>query len=191
MILSEDTLVEAWTSGRIRFDPDITRKQIRYSSIDLRLGYIIRYPVARVDLIIDLDKKFDPDDISCVRDYSDGTPLILEPGQFVIGQTREYLCMPNNLAGRVEGRSRYARFGLTVHNTAPHLHPKWEGNISLEIINHGLTRARLSPGETLICQVIFHELSGLLKKGYGERPEDIWQKQREPWTPKYPESAEV
>lgn len=184
MILPEQEITEAWHRGDIRFSPDIQPSQIRYSSVDLRLGYIITYPRERRDIVVDLSEEFNPQDISYDREYQDGDHIILEPGEFINAQTLEYIAVPTYLAARVEGRSRYARFGLTIHNTAPHIHPGWKGRLTLEIINHGKARALLYPGKTLICQIIFHRLSQPLEKGYGASEADRWQKQNRPWPPR-------
>lgn len=182
MILSEREITEAWEKGEITFTPEIQRRQIRYSSVDLHLGYIITFPVERRDIVVDLTEEFKPGDISYEREYQDGDYLILEPNEFINAQTLEYITMPNYLAARVEGRSRYARFGLTVHNTAAHIHPEWKGRLTLEIINHGRARALLYPGRILICQIIFHRLSQPLEMGYGTRETDRWQNQKRPWS---------
>ena len=44
-------------------------------------------------------------------------PYLLAPGQTVHGITRERIFLPPDLCGWLEGRSRIARLGLTVHVT--------------------------------------------------------------------------
>ena len=43
----------------------------------------------------------------------------LNPGQFVLAQTLERVRIPPDLVGLVEGRSSWARVGVTIHVTAP------------------------------------------------------------------------
>ena len=81
----------------------------------------------------------------------------MEPGAFALGSTLERVAMPLNLAARVEGKSSVARFGLSIHQSAPTVHADFRGNIRLEISNVGPFVCRLIPG-TRICQLIVEEL---------------------------------
>ena len=99
-------------------------------------------------------------------------PMKLEPdGSFifppyeerpmhVLGITRErvHLKAGSLLAGRVEGRSSMARYGLTVHLTAPTIHAGFNGQITLEMINYGPFTLKLVPSSTRICQLVFERL---------------------------------
>ena len=53
---------------------------------------------------------------------------ILEPNEFILALTYEHVWIPRNLIAMVEGRSSYARVGLSMHQTAPW---RW-GRLSLE-----------------------------------------------------------
>ena len=55
----------------------------------------------------------------------------------MLAQTLERVVMPNDLMGLVEGRSSWARVGLSVHLTAPKIDPGFDGTITLEIANMG------------------------------------------------------
>jgi hypothetical protein len=81
--------------------------------------------------------------------------FVLEPDEFVLALTYERIWIPRNLIGMVEGRSTYARAGLTMHQTAPWLQPGWNGHITLEIRNSGPLRIDLSPKIERPCQVTF------------------------------------
>ena len=61
----------------------------------------------------------------------------IEPRGFVLAQTLERVALPNDLMGLVEGRSSWARVGLSVHLTAPKIDPGFNGTITLEIANMG------------------------------------------------------
>ena len=58
----------------------------------------------------------------------------------------------------VEGRSIYARLGLTVHQTAPSVKPGWSGQLTLEVVNNGPFTYRLYP-KMYLCQLILERLS--------------------------------
>src|SRR5260370_33056030 len=61
----------------------------------------------------------------------------LDPEEFVLAQTYERIWIPRYLIAMVEGRSSYARAGLSMHPTAPWLQPGWNVQITLEIRNSG------------------------------------------------------
>ena len=175
MILSGDDISDLIASGRLPFNPPLPEGQIGDSSIDLRLGYNFAfYPSltaglpanvgAIVSQIIDLgDESRVSDFIKSVRQANnrtlrDGEYIDIQPRAFLLAETLESFTLPNDLAGRVEGRSIYARLGLTVHQTAPSVKPGWAGQLTLEIVNNGPFTYRLYPGMRL-CQLILEQLS--------------------------------
>ena len=91
----------------------------------------------------------------------------LVPNRLVLAWTAEYVDLRRSprLAARVEGKSSLGRLGLGVHVTAPTIHAGFEGQIQLEIINHGSVPIRLRPGMR-ICQLIFEQTLGTPEKGY-------------------------
>jgi dCTP deaminase len=94
----------------------------------------------------------------------DGYPL--EPGILILGWTKEFLDLKESrLAARVEGKSSLARFGLSIHLTAPTIHAGFPGRIRLEIVNHGHHPIILRP-DMRICQLIFEQTFGTPGKDY-------------------------
>lgn len=86
-----------------------------------------------------------------------GKKIVLHPGRFLIGSTLEYVALPRDIEAQVEGRSSWARLGLTIA-TATTVHPMYKGVITLELSNNGTIPLELSPG-IKIAQMIFHEVS--------------------------------
>lgn len=76
----------------------------------------------------------------------------LRPGGFVLAHTEEYFKLPATVTGLVKDKSTYARLGIAVQNTV--LEAGWEGQITLEISNHGPFVIELRAGEGIV-QVIF------------------------------------
>lgn len=165
MILTDIELWAEIDAGRLVFEPELEREgrrpQLQTSTIDLRLGHAIREfkgPVGGVQMVVDpSDADFDLDqflreftDLKTIPD--DGYPL--KPHTPVLAQTLERVTMPPHLSGRVEGRSSLARLGLTVHNTAPYVHPGYNDHLTLELYYVGKVDFRLRPGELRICQLI-------------------------------------
>ncbi|MBI5128077.1 MAG: dCTP deaminase [Rhodopseudomonas palustris] len=90
-----------------------------------------------------------------------------KPRELVLGWTAEYVKLPydSRLAARVEGKSSLARLGLGVHVTAPTIHAGFDGQIRLELVNHGPLPIVLKPGMR-ICQLIFEQTLGTPQRGY-------------------------
>ena len=65
----------------------------------------------------------------------DDEPFILHPGEFVLGQTLEWVELPIDLVARLEGKSSLGRLGLLIHSTAGYVDPGWQGNLTLELSN--------------------------------------------------------
>lgn len=85
--------------------------------------------------------------------------FIIEPGEFVLATTKEYVKLPSGIAARVEGRSSLGRLGISVHVTAPTIHALFEGYITLEIFNHSAYDLNIQEGMK-ICQLIFENVEG-------------------------------
>lgn len=108
-------------------------------------------------------------------DFTDRLPvnakglLAIPPGTFVLVRTLEHVALPpqSKLAARVEGRSKLARLGMSIHITAPTIHAGFSGRITLEILNHGPFELLITPNETRLCQLIIEEVSGIPKSGAG------------------------
>jgi len=152
-----------WNTKRIRFNPDIDpKKQIGLSSIDLRLGYKFTKQKPAPGLTIDpFDEGFDPTPIietvdlqTQTRPIGQPASYVLKPDEFVLSRTLEEIKIPLGLAAQVQGTTTGARPGLSIHATAPHIHPGFAGSITLEIKNLGIWDLRLLP-EKRICQLIF------------------------------------
>jgi len=78
--------------------------------------------------------------------------VILQPGEFILGHTLETIYMPKDCSGWVKDKSTNARCGLALQNTV--LEPGWQGQITLEITNHGPVPIKLLAGRG-IAQVQF------------------------------------
>jgi len=79
--------------------------------------------------------------------------IVLHPGRFIVGSTLEYIALPRDIEAQVEGRSSWARLGLTVAS-ATTVHPLYKGVVTLELCNNGTIPLELVPG-VKIAQIIF------------------------------------
>ena len=163
MIYSDRNIVDALNSGLLVIDPPPGLDLFDTSAVDLRLGrrfLVFEPPLAGAGVFVNVGQA-NPEAVATrygtLREIPDGEYLALKPGAFVLGSTLERVAMPLHLAARVEGKSSLARFGLSIHQTAPTIHADFRGNIRLEISNVGPFVCRLTPG-TRICQLIIEEL---------------------------------
>jgi dCTP deaminase len=84
-----------------------------------------------------------------------GGKFILHPGRFVLAITLEWIRLPKNRAAYVTGKSNIGRRGLVIE-TAPGVHPHFNGCLTLEMANLGEIPLEISPGMK-ICQLFVHE----------------------------------
>src|SRR5271166_6103836 len=84
--------------------------------------------------------------------------VYLHPGEFVLASTLEWFRLPDDLAGRIEGRSSWRRRGLLVHATAGFVDPGFAGVLTFELSNAGRLPIKLTPG-LRIGQVCFFGMS--------------------------------
>lgn len=74
-----------------------------------------------------------------------GEPVVLHPQMFMLASTLEFVGLPLDANGLVNGRSSYGRLGvLTV--TAPFVHAGYKGCLTLELFNGGDSAVILTPG---------------------------------------------
>lgn len=88
--------------------------------------------------------------------------IVLYPGQFVLGITKEKICLPADLCGWLTGRSRFARLGLQVHSTAAFLQPGINNHQVLELYNLSCNPLELRAGSK-VCQLVIEKCSGKVK----------------------------
>jgi dCTP deaminase len=135
--------------------------QIGPGSIDLTLGNDFRIFKKRTRIYhVKNDSEFQ--DITRAVHVKDGGSIAIKPGEMILGITKERITLAPTISGRLEGRSRFARFGLAVHVTAGFMHPGIANHQVLEIVNLGHAPLALYPG-TRICQFIFERCEGRAK----------------------------
>lgn len=107
---------------------------------------------------------------SFIRDgaeFTSNSGVYLDPGDFLLGSTSEWLNIPSNICARVEGKSSLGRCGLMVHCTAGFIDPGFRGNVTLELFNAGSSTIFLHVG-ACISQVCFMRLTGPACNVYGD-----------------------
>jgi dCTP deaminase len=143
MILCNIEIQKAMDDGRLIIRPEpaprfpTEGKECPYDthSVDLTLGDEVSIPKAGT-YILDLTRKGKLADFlvqnSDRHKIEPNRGFTLEPNQFILSRTREYVELPilRNLevclSARIEGKSSRARCGLLVHFTAPTVHPGYK-----------------------------------------------------------------
>lgn len=160
MILSDIDIVDELDNG-LGIEPCDWDEQLQPASIDLRLGNEFRQFVQTQSTHIDPRESLEQyTELIEVDDE-----FVLHPGQFVLGETREVVTMPNHLCANVEGRSSYGRLAVVVHATAGFIDPGFEATITLELANLGTQPVVLRP-DSRICQLVVKELRTATENGY-------------------------
>jgi dCTP deaminase len=165
VILSDRTLREQLAAGRIVIDP-LDESLIQPSSIDVRISNLFRVFRNHTRGVIDV--KLDMVDLTELIEIPSGSeePFILHPGEFVLGSTLERIGVPDDLVGRVEGKSSLGRLGLLIHSTAGFIDAGFDGHITLELANVASLPITLYPGMK-IGQVSFMQMTTPAERPYG------------------------
>lgn len=164
MILSDRTIRDAIESGRIVIDPFDPAK-VQPSSVDLTLDH--RFLVFRNHTRGVIDVKEDLSDLTELVEITDpGAAFLLHPGEFVLGSTAERIGLPDDLVGRIEGKSSLGRLGLLIHTTAGFVDAGFDGGITLELSNVASLPITLYPGMK-IGQISFLQMTTAADVPYG------------------------
>ncbi len=156
-VLSGDEIKRLINEGKLGITP-FTESQVGPASVDLRLGDLFRVFNKTRDIFQVTDSS-DYSNITRMIHVKEGDSLLVMPGELVNGITFEKISLPDDICGRVEGRSRFARIGLLTHISSSFLQPGVSNKIVLEIANLSPTPLALHPG-TRICQIVLEELKG-------------------------------
>jgi dCTP deaminase len=184
MILSDRTIRDELANGRIVIEP-FEPGCVQPSSVDLHLDRWFR--VFRNHTLGHIDVKQNLEDLTELVSVEDDDPFILHPGEFVLGSTLERVGLPDDLVGRLEGKSSLGRLGLLIHSTAGFVDAGWDGQLTLELSNVASLPITLYPGMK-IGQISFMRMTtpadtpygtGALGSKYqgqkGPRPSRYWE----------------
>lgn len=116
MILSDRDIRQQIESGRVVIDP-LDDSAVQPSSVDLRVGDT--FSVFANHRRTHIDVRDPMEDLSEQVRVSEDDPFMLHPGEFVLGSTLEVLRLPDDIVGRVEGKSSLGRLGLLIHSSLP------------------------------------------------------------------------
>lgn len=163
MLLSDRDIRAELGSGRLAVEP-FDAALVQPSSIDVRLDSLFR--VFNNTRYTHIDPAQQQDELTTLVEPPAGEPFVLHPGEFVLGSTLEVCTLPDDLAGRLEGKSSLGRLGLLTHSTAGFIDPGFTGHITLELSNVANLPITLWPGMK-IGQLCLIRLSSPAENPYG------------------------
>jgi dCTP deaminase len=164
-VLSDRDIRAELESGRVRIRP-YDPADLQPSSVDLHLDRSFR--VFRNNRYPYIDVRAPQPDLTEMIQVADDEPFILHPGEFVLGQTLEWVELPDDVVARLEGRSSLGRLGLLIHSTAGYVDPGWKGNLTLELSNVANLPIALYFAMS-IGQISFFKMSSAAERPYGSR----------------------
>ena len=182
MLLSDKSIQESVEAGRIIIDP-WDESLLQPASLDLRLGKKLR--VFRNSRVPYIDVKQELPNLTEEVEIDEVNPFFLHPNEFALGVILERVCLPRNIAARLDGKSSLGRLGLLVHSTAGWVDPGWRGHLTLELSNVSGSPITLYY-RMKVSQISFMRLTTPARHIYGSRSLDSkYQDQAEPEPSRY------
>jgi dCTP deaminase len=163
VLLSDRDLRAELDAGRLGIDP-FDPNMVQPSSVDVRLDRFFR--VFDNSKYTHIDPAQQQDELTSLVETAGEDPFVLHPGEFVLGSTFEAVSLPDDLAGRLEGKSSLGRLGLLTHSTAGFIDPGFSGHITLELSNVANLPITLWPGMK-IGQLCLMKLTSAAEFPYG------------------------
>jgi dCTP deaminase len=163
VLLSDRDIRAEITAGRVAVEP-FEEAMIQPSSVDVRLDKFFRVFENHKYSVI--DPSIEQSELTREVVSEDGEAFILHPGEFVLASTYEIITLPDDIAGRLEGKSSLGRLGLLTHSTAGFIDPGFSGHITLELSNVANLPVKLFPGRK-IGQLCLIKLSSPAEHPYG------------------------
>ena len=163
MLLSDRDIKAEIEAGRVKVEP-FNGAMIQPSSVDVRLDRFFRVFENHKYSVI--DPSIEQSDLTREVAVEANEEFILHPGEFVLASTYEVITLPDDIAGRLEGKSSLGRLGLLTHSTAGFIDPGFSGHITLELSNVANLPVKLFPGMK-IGQLCLIKLSSPAENPYG------------------------
>ena len=163
MLLSDGDIKKEIDSGRVKVEP-FDPAMLQPSSVDVRLDRFFR--VFENHMYSVIDPAAEQPELTRAVEIKGSDEFILHPGEFVLASTFEVITLPDDVAGRLEGKSSLGRLGLLTHSTAGFIDPGFSGHITLELSNVANLPVKLYPGMK-IGQLCLFRLSSPAENPYG------------------------
>ena len=173
-------IAEYIKSDRIKIvpkpEPERLTELLGPVSFDFSLGYTVRSLNAQGLTHVDIDNeslgtRWETHDLRTSAGI-----YILHQGHFIQAETAEWLELPADIVGHLNGKSSLSRYGLLIHATAPRFDPGWKGRVVLEIRNVGEAPFALKQA-MLIAAMEFVELAAPVENPYTTKESSKFKQQ--------------
>lgn len=182
MILVDKQIIKKVSSGKLEIEP-FRVDRVQPNSYDVSLSQNFVYIGYDCNDVLDVKDKNTYDcGTVCVRRCS----IILNPGEFVLGETVEKVQLPDNIVASIEGKSSLARLGLQIHQTGGWIDAGFSGTITLELYNANPRPIKLYAGMP-IGQLVFFKTKHCAIP-YSQMPHAKYYQQTGATTSKYYEN---
>ncbi len=172
MILSDKDIKEHLKTGKIKIE-NLGDDQVQSGWVDLSLGNEFR--IFRITSQPYIDVKDTTDHTEKIV-LDDNKTFIIHPGEFVLGQTKERVELPDDIVAYIDGRSSLGRIGIVVHVTSGFVDAGFRGRLVLEMTNVGKMPVALHTGMK-ICKLVFFCLSSPAEMPYHMRKDAKYRDQ--------------
>jgi dCTP deaminase len=133
MVLSDRTIKEEIAKGRIVIEP-LNPDCIQPASIDVHLDKkILVFKPQRRPAYIDIRRSMDH--LNELVELDEDNAFFINPGELILASTFESVTLPDDIVGRLEGKSSLGRIGLLINSTAGYVDPGWQGHLTIEVSN--------------------------------------------------------
>jgi dCTP deaminase len=156
-------------SGELVIHPILDNKQINGGKVDLRLDNVF-FLVGRFK-----SPYYDPMEVKHNEQTGEkylekrvvpyGGKFVLHPNDYALTPLFEFVKLPKNIMGRLDGRSSLGRLGIVVHSTAGSVDPGFSGHLVIELMNNGMLPVALYP-LMRVATLIFITLSTDAERPY-------------------------
>ncbi|MGH3501275.1 MAG: dCTP deaminase [Nocardioidaceae bacterium] len=163
MLLSDRDIRSEIKAGRVVLEP-YDAEMVQPASVDVRLDRYFR--VFENHRYPHIDPAQEQPELTRLVQPEGEEPFVLHPGEFVLASTLEAVTLPDDVAGRLEGKSSLGRLGLLTHSTAGWIDPGFTGHVTLELSDVATLPIKLWPGMK-IGQLCVFRLSAPSEYPYG------------------------
>jgi dCTP deaminase len=163
VLLSDRDIRAELDAERVQLHP-YDPAMVQPSSVDVRLDRFFR--VFENHRYPHIDPSVEQPELTRLIEVKPSDPFVLHPGEFALASTYEVVTLPDDVAGRLEGKSSLGRLGLLTHSTAGFIDPGFSGHVTLELSNVATLPIMLWPGMK-IGQLCLFRLSSAAEHPYG------------------------
>jgi len=147
--LSDKSILKKMLSGELIVHPILDNRQINGGKVDLRLDNVFflvgRFKRPYYDPMQLIGNEKIRERYVEKRIVPYGSSFVLHPNDYALAPLFEFVKLPKNILGRLDGRSSLGRLGIVVHSTAGSVDPGFSGHLVIELMNNGMLPVALYP----------------------------------------------